>query len=236
MTKIKKAFTLAEVLITLGIIGILAALTIPNLIASYQKQQYTTQLKKVYAQFNQVLSQLAEENGCVGDLKCSGLFDSSVDLNKMIYNKFKVAKVCDDSFKGCMSSAVNTNYDGSGSIVSYDDRAGFISADGVSYSLLTYGDSCGHVAWGNGKTGQMDQVCGCVRIDINGPNKKPNYIGRDIFEFWITNGKGPLLYPYGGLDDNYFGWWKAPVRCSSTNKDGTGCAARIMENGWQMDY
>ena len=40
------AFTLAEVLITLGIIGVVAALTIPTLIQKYEKQVYITQLKK----------------------------------------------------------------------------------------------------------------------------------------------------------------------------------------------
>ncbi len=39
-------FTLAEVLITLGIIGVIAALTLPNLIANYQKKVWATQLKK----------------------------------------------------------------------------------------------------------------------------------------------------------------------------------------------
>ena len=44
----KKAFTLAEVLITLGIIGVVAALTMPALIANYKKQQTIVQLKKAY--------------------------------------------------------------------------------------------------------------------------------------------------------------------------------------------
>ena len=40
------AFTLAEVLITLGIIGVVAAMTLPSLIANHQKQVYVTGLKK----------------------------------------------------------------------------------------------------------------------------------------------------------------------------------------------
>ena len=46
-SKIKFAFTLAEVLITLGIIGVVAAITLPTLIKNYQKHVYVTQLKKV---------------------------------------------------------------------------------------------------------------------------------------------------------------------------------------------
>ena len=49
----KIAFTLAEVLITLGIIGVVAAMTIPTLISNYQKQALFSQFKKAYANLNQ---------------------------------------------------------------------------------------------------------------------------------------------------------------------------------------
>ena len=52
----KFAFTLAEVLITLGIIGVVAAMTLPTLIQNYRKQQTTTQLKATYS----ILSQAFE--------------------------------------------------------------------------------------------------------------------------------------------------------------------------------
>src|SRR5574344_1279612 len=65
MEKTKKslAFTLAEVLIVLGIIGIVAALTIPTLMANVQKQQYVTALKKFYSTQSEGFARmLAEEN------------------------------------------------------------------------------------------------------------------------------------------------------------------------------
>ena len=49
----KIGFTLAEVLITLGIIGVVAAVTIPTLISNYQKQALFSQFKKTYANLNQ---------------------------------------------------------------------------------------------------------------------------------------------------------------------------------------
>ena len=52
----KKAFTLAEVLITLGVIGIVAALTMPALIVNYQKKVLETRIKKFYSVLNQVNS------------------------------------------------------------------------------------------------------------------------------------------------------------------------------------
>ena len=49
----KAAFTLAEVLITLGIIGIVAAMTLPTLIANYQKKVVETRLISFYSKINQ---------------------------------------------------------------------------------------------------------------------------------------------------------------------------------------
>ncbi|MDE6138447.1 MAG: type II secretion system GspH family protein [Candidatus Gastranaerophilales bacterium] len=59
----KKAFTLAEVLITLGIIGIVAAMTIPTLMTKYAKQRTETQLVKFYSMMNQTLRMSVAENG-----------------------------------------------------------------------------------------------------------------------------------------------------------------------------
>ena len=59
----KAAFTLAEVLITLGIIGVVAAMTLPTLIAKYQKQVVTTHLKKYYSVMSQAIKLAEAENG-----------------------------------------------------------------------------------------------------------------------------------------------------------------------------
>ena len=58
----KAAFTLAEVLITLGIIGVVAAMTMPTLIANYQKQVATTRLKKFYTTYSQAYNQSKNYN------------------------------------------------------------------------------------------------------------------------------------------------------------------------------
>ena len=49
----KKAFTLAEVLITLGIIGVVAAMSIPTLIANINSAKFSSQFKKSFATLNQ---------------------------------------------------------------------------------------------------------------------------------------------------------------------------------------
>ncbi len=61
--RISKGFTLAEVLITLGIIGVVAAMTIPNLITSYNKKITETRLEKFYSIFNQAIRLSVAENG-----------------------------------------------------------------------------------------------------------------------------------------------------------------------------
>lgn len=59
----KKAFTLAEVLITLGIIGIVAAMTMPSLIQNYKKKEYSARLKKFYSTMQQAIKLSEIENG-----------------------------------------------------------------------------------------------------------------------------------------------------------------------------
>lgn len=242
-----KAFTLAEVLITLGIIGVVAALTIPTLVANYQKTQYATQLKKFYATFNQALKQYTADNSCPDDLLCTGLFENTADpdyqntTGDALVKYFKVSK--NGRAGGCYPAfearTIHTKYDLSdaGSI-GCPGGYQFITIDGIyvqfsSFSTCLDAGSARHI------TGQMNQRCGVVDIDLNGV-KPPNAWGRDIFRFNITNGKGASLYPAGGIDDSHDTPWRTdagtPQECYSGNTSGMNCAGRIMEDGWQMNY
>lgn len=252
-----RGFTLAEVLITLAIIGVVAAMTIPTLMAQQEKQQYLTSLKKSYSLVNQALKQVAADNGCVDDLKCTGLFNSTTDaasLGAALSPYFKIVKNCQTGQnQGCFATKILANYDGSpeggnNSIDNSNWYYKFITADGTSFALLNYTISgasyydCAH-SGSSGRLGSkspMTQMCGQVLMDVNGL-KKPNFLGRDIFMFYITNGKGALLYPIGGTDDGNADWWINPgdgtlARCNPNDKNGMYCAGRIMEEGWQMNY
>ncbi len=70
----KQAFTLAEVLITLGIIGVVAAMTIPILMTAYRKKQTVTRLKRAYSIVQQSIRLSEDENGEVEswDTKLNG--------------------------------------------------------------------------------------------------------------------------------------------------------------------
>lgn len=59
----KQGFTLAEVLITLGIIGVVVALTLPSIVAHQRKVEYSSRLKKFYSMMEQVIRMSEEDNG-----------------------------------------------------------------------------------------------------------------------------------------------------------------------------
>ena len=61
--KAKEAFTLAEVLITLGIIGIVASLTLPTIIEQHQKLETVTKIKKAYSTLSQAIERAKVDNG-----------------------------------------------------------------------------------------------------------------------------------------------------------------------------
>lgn len=69
-----RAFTLAEVLITLGIIGVVAAMTIPTLMAKIQENTYKSQYKKIFSELNQAL-RLLEEDDSSPLLLCKSMDD-----------------------------------------------------------------------------------------------------------------------------------------------------------------
>lgn len=231
------AFTLSEVLITLGIIGIVAALTIPTLIANSQKMQYVTGLEKNYSAFNQALAKMALDAGCPGDLSC--FFDSSdtKTMGDKIASYFKVAKNCDNTQTGCWADVTSDYYDGQSAGSGHDNVFSltykFITADGTAISIFAPSLGCKIIS------APMEKICSAqVFIDVNG-KKGPNYFGRDIFGFIIDNDNGPSLYPWGGPKYSY---WKDtkicdyPASAGAFSKNGTYCAARIMEEGWQMNY
>ena len=229
------AFTLAEVLITLAIIGVVAAMTIPTLLANYQKTQYVTQLKKAYSEINQALTQVATDHGCVGDLKCTGLFDTDTtnqSLGTELVKYFKVIKNCESSdgpeeIYGCFSSSESDFLDDSMRDANWLDSSNlyrFVIEDGMSFAIDNYHNNC------------TQNRCGGLYVDVNG-QKSPNIMGRDDFIFLIrSNG----LYPVGGQEDDTYGPWDSTPppnsNCSQANPNGMYCAGRVIEENWQMNY
>lgn len=99
------AFTLAEVLITLGIIGIIASLTIPALTAGYKKKEYSVRLKRFYSVISQAIKLSEIDNGDISNwtFVSSDSKDSTEKthdfLNMYILPYLKVTKVNDEHIK-----------------------------------------------------------------------------------------------------------------------------------------
>ena len=249
------AFTLAEVLIVLGIIGLIAEMTIPTLMADFQKQMQIVGLKKAYSEINQAVVQMAIAGGCPIDLSCNDVFNNTsgdpfvatTKTGNEFKKYFKLAKDCGATEETnpppepCFSPTTSYYFDGSGGrsfaacmFYSFTTVDGFnIMVDGNGFCVDKSPDHTNY---------NTNQVCGSVYVDVNG-FKKPNNMGRDIFEFYITNGKGPAIYPRGGSEllDSPSDWsWSdssgTPQLCTPSKPYGWYCAARIMEQGWQMKY
>lgn len=249
------AFTLAEILIVIGIIGVVAGITIPPLVNSYQKTQYSTSAKKAYTQMNQVLLKLALDNGTIDSIADYFPANSTTSAGQAIASKYIVVKTCPQTQQDdeCFAK-FDDYYDGSANATSIwqsnvKPNYKFITADGMSFAISSYGDNCtqnrGFAAAPDAPP--TNSTCGFVYIDTNG-KKKPNCMGRDIFSFYITSNRTPLLYAYGGfyhsmsnagdLETGGEYWWNKNNHnyCGLGGKKGHYCIGRLMDKGWEMDY
>lgn len=227
-----KAFTLAEVLITLTIIGVVAALTLPPLINNYKKTQYVVGLKKAYAELSQAFKLYMADEG-VTDLSQTPLFTNGdynyAEWEKVIYKYFKVTKLChwDDNSCQITESYLDPTL-GSGS--SFNGNSDFYTVDGMAFGL-------GLETLADCKPTDVKGKCITVYLDTNGP-KPPNQVGRDFFPAQMFVGSDGNVYISGTQDD-----WSHDGTCGSKgSSDVTGktgwyyCAARIQDEGWEMNY
>lgn len=189
-------FTLAEVLITLGIIGVVAALTLPSLIQSYRDKAIVAQTKKTYSTFSQLLL-LAKENGGKSLDEVLQAATSKEEASMAMLNYFlpylNVVKNCGlERNAGCFGHDVpyyrlnGTEYIGWGSPVydNFPDRAKVKLADGTSIAFYTWGNAGCHYADDEG----LNTLCGQFYVDVNG-DKKPNKLGVDLQTFNIYEDK-----------------------------------------------
>ena len=206
--KKRKAFTLAEVLITLVIIGVIAALTVPTLIQNTQKREYVSALKKVYSTLSQVTQQIITEEGSPKSSceTCNDGWAYSADNIYTLYKKYlSSSKECNFS-SGCWYNAWDNN----------NELPKLILADGTLLMFHFLSKDCSKDITGS------DDVCAAIWIDVNG-NKKPNKFGRDLFNFVI---KESGFYPRGCDSDS----------CSGSSADSTGgCACKVLTEG-AMNY
>lgn len=149
----KKGFTLAEVLITLVIIGVIAAMTIPTLMNSTNNQEFRVGLKKAISSLNQAMSlNYALEGTQVGTS------DDLMTAKDIVNNLFKKRM-------SVITTQISQTGFATNSYVTAANDELFYTADGMRFAITTF-------------TGEYDPVAdqyyyGLVLIDVNG-EKAPN--------------------------------------------------------------
>ena len=204
--KRKSAFTLAEVLITLGVIGIVAALTLPNLIADYRDKVLIVQTKKTYSTIMNAIARWQAGEGVIGDN--TSLFNpnqESYDTAKNFSKYFNYIKFCKSkSDSGCDKYYITYKF------ASKEVLNGATVGETLDYPLLILNngakiyirqlESCG-LSWVSCERDEKGyckkdengdeimvpggtQACGYIYFDVNGA-KGPNQYGRDAYVLQI---------------------------------------------------
>ena len=221
----KFAFTLAEVLITLGIIGVVAAMTIPSLIQSYKEKATVTAVKQSYSIFAQALKMVTIDNPDLSALTDSSLSakENSQIMFKEISKHIKKVKSCDVD-KKCMGNTyyLNLNNEKVSNWDTYNNLVTGVLANGTSFWILSLPASI---------SGE-ETYAGQIGIDING-NKRPNKFGVDFF--WFTFNKNGELFAGRGQGPGGT-YWNCELSPSNSNwSNGYGCSEWIITHG-NMDY
>lgn len=234
MNKFKKmkAFTLAEVLITLMVIGVLAVITIPSLLQSWQEQATVAKVRKVYDNLSQVYINVKREYG-----------DDSYYSNNL-WNYFQenlnVIQTCSViNSSGCLASSY-IRLDGEPENYLWSDKNRFTAPfvllqDGVAMAFYRY----------SFVLDDKNLNIPVIFVDVNG-SKPPNQLGIDFFIFAIEKNR---IIPIGGTSytqdstKNFnivFGYgWNYGYACNKSGViahcRGLGCAGWIINKG-NMDY
>lgn len=255
----KKGFMLSELLIVIAIIGVIFALTLPDLLAYIQKYILVNELKVAYSTVNNGFKRLIASYA-TADYTDTGLdFVSTLTLGDQqkwdseFHDAFRIIKVCMTGDNSCdydISSLSKTNP------MTYHGLP--MSPSAVSNSWYTFilknGSLVSFYAWGKcdapspDRTEDKYKTCGYLSVDVNG-YKHPNVIGRDIFNFELF-GDGAILPEFGTAalfrqtgssnTDLYVHYWAHTGDygdCDPASQEtGNGCAGRIIDSGWVMDY
>ncbi len=220
----QKGFTLAETLITLGIIGVVATLTLPNLMADYKKKTYVAQLQRTYNMISNAVEMLMVDQD-VDNLSDTYLVDND-GPEKFLKQYFKVTKDCGVSSENnsCNAPGGYKAYDGS----SIDNKqvapSGYYCINVNTGATICMLDMRGYSEEGGYHSYSY------MTIDINGV-KAPNRNGRDRF-FVNLYSDGKIADQYDNSSDYY------DSRCEglSSTEYGGACVDKIINDGWVMDY
>ena len=206
-----RAFTLAELLIALFVIGVLLLLTMPRIVDNMVKKNFVASLQRVYLAMSNATKIMLEEER-TSNVEKTYLYKASgesVDgsAGMFLHKYFKFASDCQTSKTPCFADTYKT-LDMSQNVV--------FPSDGTMYcGLLVMRASVCLVP-------PHDDEKGIVFVDVNG-RVKPNVSGRDLFSFYI--------YPDGYVGDRE----EDADQCDSSTST-TGCFKKLVRLNWVMNY
>lgn len=207
----KNGFTLAEVLVTLGIVGVIAALTIPTFTQSTSNAKIGPMLGKAKSSFEQATTAMLNE--AQSDSLTEAMLCPETTPNCTASQR--VAVLNDENFKNFL---FNLGHYLKGSVKS---ATKFQSEDGIIYEFEGYKPS------GSSLFPHEVTVIKKINVDING-EQTPNKDSRDVFYFELRN-DGSLV-PYG-IDD-----WETTCAKNAVPTYPQNCAAHVIENGLKAEY
>lgn len=233
--KFRHAFTLSEVLITIGIIGIVAAITIPSLVTSFQKRMTVNKLKASYSKLVQTLEAASEDYGPVSDWQ--------YDLNDSAYDSPKFEDKYRNSLRGIIQQRIIPYakvIEDCGLNCPQRAKLKICSLSGICKQNLPYYHYTIYLADGSCWEFMVDNMDGVlttlrIYIDVNG-DARPNVYGRDIFVVNLLRG----IQLEGSSSKREFLLGTCRICCSKEAGDyaGYGCGGLIQRDGWQImpDY
>lgn len=217
---LKLAFTLAETLVVMGIIGVVAALTIPNLNQSTGNKEKVAKLQKIYANLDDAFGRAVATYGSIPKwfVNLGQDDNASVVTANRIGDFLKINKTCVDGESGCFASGLYKAGQGNTAI---GFQKAYLLADGTAVNFFIYDTTC--------TSGLSDGECGSITVDIDGP-KGVNSYGIDTFVFIISKSG---IIPAGGQNTSEGATLESlQSRCFDTRFN---CAGWVIANG-NMDY
>lgn len=204
------AFSLAEVLIVIFIIGFVANMTLPTLFHDIQDAQLKTAWKAAYSDISSAYARFLQDNGGTA----MGVFPNDIDainkLNPYLKNYTSAGSTNLSGQYLCGGSTTIFAYTGGG-------YGGIILSSGAKIGVVSHGCNNCNCA------GAM-HFCADLIIDVNGA-KPPNIAGKDIFKLFLLQNR---VIPAGASADSYS--YKACIQQGELNWDV--CTSPTYNQGW----